>query len=294
LLAKGLLVMLLGIASTPVIAQLAIAQRVAPTQKASQTDAIAKQLLGQWQAKDPKSNAAFTFIFAPNNTLFVVLPAADGSSIALKAAYQINPTTQPMQLDIQVSPEEKAATIFEFTTEGKLRLALQGLTPGLPRPTEFKGNATVFAKTSEMTTLPENIQVVALETEKKKATQTVPIQYITVLSKAQQDYFLKHGKFAADVQELRIDTNLETENYRYQIVPQGDRTRSVTITAQPKNSGLPSYIGAVFATQANGKTITVGGICETNQPSTSPPAIPGAPTNGSSEIQCPAGSRFLR
>jgi hypothetical protein len=119
LLAKGLLVMLLGIASTPVIAQLAIAQRVAPTQKASQTDAIAKQLLGQWQAKDPKSNAAFTFIFAPNNTLFVVLPAADGSSIALKAAYQINPTTQPMQLDIQVSPEEKAATIFEFTTEGK-------------------------------------------------------------------------------------------------------------------------------------------------------------------------------
>lgn len=294
LLAKGLLVMLLGIASTSVVAQLAIAQTVAPTQNASQTNPIAKQLLGQWQAKDPKSNAAFTFIFAPDNTLFVVLPAADGSLIALKAAYQINPTTQPMQLDIQVSPEDKAATIFEFTTEGQLRLALEGLTPGLPRPTEFKGNGTLFAKTSEATTLPQNIQVVALETQKNKATQTVPIQYIAVLSKAQQNYFLKNGKFAADVQELRIDTNLETENYRYQIVPQGDRTQSVTITAQPKDSGLPSYIGAVFATQVNGKTTTVAGICETNQPSTSPPALPGAPANGSSEIQCPAGSRFLR
>lgn len=293
-LVKGLLTILLGIVSSPVVTQVAIAQPVTPTQNVSPTNPVAKQLLGQWQAKDPKSNAAFTFIFAPNNTLFVVLPAADGSSIALKAAYQINPTTEPMQLDIQVSPEEKAATIFEFTAEGQLRLALQGLTPGLPRPTEFKGNATVFAKTSEATTPPENIQVVALETQKTKATQTVPIQYITVLSKAQQDYFLKHGKFAADVQELRIDTNLETENYRYQIVPQGDRTRSVTITAQPKNSGLPSYIGALFATQVNGKTVTVGGICQSNQPSLSPPGVPSAPTNGSSEIQCPAGSRFLR
>ncbi len=98
--------MLLGIASTPVIAQLAIAQIVAPTQKASQTDAIAKQLLGQWQAKDPKSNAAFTFIFAPNNTLFVVLRSGDGSSIDLKGGYLIIPTSQPMHLDIQVCRED--------------------------------------------------------------------------------------------------------------------------------------------------------------------------------------------
>jgi hypothetical protein len=116
----------------------------------------------------PQIKRCLHIYFCANNTLFVVLPAADGSSIALKAAYQINPTTQPMQLDIQVSPEEKAATIFEFTTEGQLRLALQGLTPGLPRPTEFKGNATVFAKTSEMTTLPENIQVLRWRLKKRK------------------------------------------------------------------------------------------------------------------------------
>ncbi len=294
LLAKGFLAVLLGTLTTTYMTQLAIAQPVSATQNASQTNTINKQLLGQWQAKDPTSNAAFTFIFAPENTLFVVLPAADGSSVALKVAYQINPTTQPMQLDIQLSPEEKALTIFEFTTEGQLRLALNGLKPGLPRPTEFQGEATLFAKTSEATTLPENIQVIKLETQKNNARQSVPVQYITILNQAQQAYFLKNGKFAADVQELAIGTTLETEYYRYQIVPQGDRTQSVTLIAQPKESGLPSYIGAVFATQINGKTTTSAGICETTQPSTSPPATPTAPTTGSSEIKCPEGSRFLR
>jgi len=294
LLAKGFLAVLLGTLTTTSMTQLAIAQPVSATQNASQTNTINKQLLGQWQAKDPTSNAAFTFIFAPENTLFVVLPATDGSSVALKVAYQINPTTQPMQLDIQLSPEEKALTIFEFTADGQLRLILNGLKPGLPRPTEFQGEATLFAKTSEATTLPENIQVIKLETQKNNARQSVPVQYITVLNQAQQAYFLKNGKFATDVQELGIGTTLETEYYRYQIVPQGDRTQIVTITAQPKDSGLPSYIGAVFATQVNGKTTTATGICETTQPSTSPPATPTAPATGSSEIKCPEGSRFLR
>ena len=66
------------------------------------------------------------------------------------------------------------------------------------------------------------------------------------------------------------------------------------ITAVAKDAQLPSYTGAVFVTQVNGKMTPVAQICETAQPSTSPPAMPTAPTGSSSEIQCPAGSRSLQ
>jgi len=76
-------------------------------------------------------------------------------------------------------------------------------------------------------------------------------------------------------------------------VPQGDNTQSVMIAAQAKKSDLPSYTGAVFTTNVNGETTPVSQICETDKPSTSPPAMPVAPASGSSKIQCPAGSRPL-
>ncbi len=302
LIAKGLLVVLLGSLGTPVSTQRAIAQNAEPkaialtlsqTQDTSKKQPIAEQLLGRWQAKDPKSDKVFTFIFAPDGKLFVVLPTPNGSSVASKIAYQINPTTQPMQLDMVVSPSEKVLTIFELTPEGKLRVELQGLNPGQSRPTVFSSNSTLFEKISDATTVPTNVQTV--DTQKKKVEQNdVVKQFITILIKAQQGYFLKNEKFAINIKELGIISNLETEFYRYQIVPQKDNTQSVAIAAVPKNSELPSYIGAVFATKVNGKNTTATQICETDKPSTSPPAMPDASASGSSEIQCPAGSHPLR
>lgn len=301
-IAKGLLVLLLGTLGTPVSDQRAIARGAAPkaiaqtvpqTQDTSKSKPIAEQLLGRWQAKDPKSNKVFTFIFAPEGKLFVVLPTPNGSSVASKIAYQINPTTQPMQLDMVVSPNEKVLTIFELTPERKLRVELEDVNPGQTRPTDFSSKSTLFEKISEATTAPENVQTI--DNQKNKAGQNdVVKQYITILSRAQQAYYLEHGKFAADIKELGIIANLETEFYRYQILPQKDNKRSAAIAAVPKNSELPSYIGAVFVTQVSGKTTTVTQICESDKPSTSPPAMPTALASGSSEIQCPAGSHPLR
>lgn len=302
LIAKGLLVVLLGTLETPITTQRAIAQSTAPkaiaqtipqTQDTSKSKPIAEQLLGRWQAKDPKSDKVFTFIFAPEGKLFVVLPTPNGSSVASKIAYQINLTTQPMQLDMVVSPNEKVLTIFELTPERKLRVELEGLNPGQPRPTVFSSKSTLFEKISEATTVPENIQTI--DNSKKKVEQNnVVKQFISILIKAQQAYFLENGKFATDIKELGIISNLETEFYRYQIVPQKDNTQSVAIAAIPKNSELPSYIGAVFVTKVSAKTTTATQICETDKPSTSPPAMPTAPVSGSSEVQCPAGSHPLR
>ncbi len=294
LIAQGLLVGLLATLGTSVSAQPAGILTVAQTQDSAKISAIDRQLQGLWQTKDPKTGKVVTFIFAPNGQLFTVLPAPDGSSIAVKMSYKINPTTQPMQLDVIVSPEQTAMTIFQLTPEGKLRLELDGITPGKPRPASFSSTSTLFEKISQATTVPKDIQVIALETQKANAGQGVVKQYLTIVSQAQQAYYKEKGKFAANVEELGIVTNLETQQYRYQIVPQKDNRQSVMITAIAKNSNLPSYTSAVFATKVNGKTTTTAQICETDKPSTSPPAMPVPPTGSTAAVQCPAGSRPLR
>lgn len=294
-----LVVMLLG-ASTLVNTQKVLANDAAPIsqaqsspQNASQTDAIIKKLLGQWQTKDPKSNTQFTFIFTPENKLFMVLPASDGSLVALKLAYQINSATQPMQMDIQLDPEQKATTIFEFTTDGKLRLAIDGLTPETPRPTKFKGDETLFSRTSDATTLPANIKVIEPEVKKAKTPADEVKTYLAALTQVQQAHYREQGKFAATIEEVSIGLKTETDFYRYKFIPQKDDTKSIMITAEAKNAQLPSYTGAVFATQINGKNTAVAQICETEKPSTTPPIMPNAPITGSSEIKCPVGSRSL-
>ncbi len=290
-------VMLLGIAVTSVMTQKVIAsdaaQPVAQSQNASQTDAIVKKLLGQWQTRDPKSNTLFTFVFAPENKLFMVLTAPDGSLGAIKLAYQVNSATQPMQMDIQLSPEQKASTIFEFTSDGKLRIAIDGITPEAPRPAKFKGDETIFAKTSDATTLAANIKVIEPEVAKEKTPADEVKTYMSALTQVQQARYREQGKFASKIEDVSIGLKTETDFYRYKFVPQKDDTKSVMITAEAKTAQLPSYTSAVFATQMNGKKTTVAQICATETPSTKPPAMPSAPMASSSEIKCPAGSRSL-
>lgn len=298
-IAAGLLVALLGTLHTPVTAQPSIAQTPAPASTSSPTNTVAEQLLGQWQTQDPASGEKLMFIFAPEDTLFVVLPAPDGTSVALKVEYQINPTTQPMQLDIQLNPQENFATIFEFTPSGQLRLELEGLNPGQPRPTAFRPNTVVFEKTSQATTVPETIQVIEsatpenLNPQDAAQPQDEAKNYMYALAMVQQAHYREVGQFATTIEDVSIGLRTETESYRYRIIPQGNEKQSVMITAVAKTAQLPSYTGAVFVTQVNGETTTVAQICETEQPSTSPPAMPVAPTSGAATIQCPIGSRAL-
>lgn len=296
LIAKGMLFALLTTLASPILAQPTHTIKIAQVQDASQTDLVAKQLLGRWEAKDPTSNKVFTFIFAPEGNLFAVLPAPDGSSVALKVGYQINPKTKPMQLDIQLGPEQQALTIFEFTNDGKLRLDLDGLTPGKPRTAKFQPNAVLFNKVSEVTTVPENIQVIELKDSKSRVSQKPEDEakkYMYALTQVQQAHYKELGKFATKFEEVSVGLRTETESYRYKIISQGDNTQSVMMTAEAKNTTLPSYTSVVFVTTVNGQTKTVIQICETNQPSTEAPAMPAAPVSGSLEIKCPAGSRSL-
>ena len=259
----------------------------------SQTDPITQQLMGEWLASDPDSGESIRLIFAPDNQLFFILPSQDGSAVAIQVDYQIQTTTQPMHLDMALTPDQIALTIFELTPSGKLRLEFKDVTPGQPRPTAFSDTALLLAKTSDNTMVPEDISVIELEATANRSSQAIPMQYINLLNRAQQVYYLENGQFANTLQQLEIATNLETALYTYQIVPSSDRALGVAITARPKDQGLPSYIGSVFVTTVDGFETTVSGICQSEQPATSPPPMPIPPSADSMEIQCPAGSRLL-
>ncbi|NET60987.1 MAG: hypothetical protein F6K47_34115 [Symploca sp. SIO2E6] len=298
-----LMLALIGTVKAPLVnAQPAITSTVAQASEVAETDSIKNQLLGQWQARDPETDELVTFIFTPEARLLIVLPDKEGSAIAIQMGYEIDVTTQPMQLEVIANPEEVAQTIFELTDEGKLRLELDGIDPGQPRPTAFSSSATLFEKISDSTILPEDLQVVELETEKSRP--NIPTQFITILTQAQQAYYLENGKFAADVAELGIVTNLETEFYSYEIVPQGDShgsaigellTHSVAVIALPKpDTELPSYIGWLFITKIEGETTAIRRICKSEESSIDLSLMPTIVLGDSLEILCPAGFSLLR
>jgi uncharacterized protein (TIGR03067 family) len=126
------------------------------------TNPISQKLLGQWQSKDPASNMVLTFVFLPDGKLYILSPSSQ-KPMAVEFKYSINPTPQPMHLDVTVSKDQKKAlTIFEFTDIGQLRVQLDNTDPGKPRPTAFSETATLFTKVSDNTKLPENVKIIDL------------------------------------------------------------------------------------------------------------------------------------
>ncbi|HBB34719.1 MAG TPA: hypothetical protein DDZ80_19970 [Cyanobacteria bacterium UBA8803] len=126
------------------------------------------------------------------------------------------------------------------------------------------------------------------------AQQAEAQQYIDAVNLGQVAYYIAHtSKFAPTMDELGLGIPAETDNYRYQIVFQGNDTRKVIITAQAKDSRLKSYAGAVFIFSIGEAATAISGICETNEPSTSPPAWPTPPLRPTSGVLCPEGAHPL-
>jgi Type IV pilin-like G and H, putative len=274
---------------TPAIAQSSLTIAGIP---ASAEKTIAEKLLGYWEVEDPESGEKLGFIFTPKGKLFLILPPEHGQKNAIEMDYKINPTAKPMEMDVQINGDAPALTIFELTEEGKLRLEIDGVAPKKPRPEKFSDLASLLHKISEETKLPEDVELIVLDNPTKSG-QKVVLQYIKIINQAQEEYFQKQGKFAADIEELGIVTNLETENYRYQIVPQGDRTQSTMLTGTAKNADFPSYTSALIVTSIKGKNQVVAITCQTDQPSMTPPTMPIVSESDRTQFECPAGSHLL-
>ncbi|NET60669.1 MAG: hypothetical protein F6K47_32375 [Symploca sp. SIO2E6] len=293
LLASSLLIGLLSNINTTVNAQSAIAPVVAQSPNPATSDAVAKRLQGQWEFTEPSSGNKLLWIFTPIGELFMVLPYDADTRFALPLKYEIDPTPQPMHLNVTLPEEEqRVMTIFEFTAAGELRVQIEGTNPGEPRPTAFDSEATVFSKVDDATTLPPGVEIIDVEARLRKAQESEGKIYISSMNRAQQAYRLENEQFASNLQELGLGIESETEIYRYQILPQSDRASLVMMTATAKVPELRSYTGAVFV--VDGQATTVTAICETDQPSSTPPAMPTVPSQGSAGIQCPPGSHLIK
>lgn len=273
-----------------------IAQPSATPDNSSSPNELAPEakLRGQWQTKNPLSGKVLTFIFAPEGKLYIQLPTTSKPT-AQEFGYRIK-AAQPMQLDILFpGTDQVVKTIFEFTPTGEMRLQIAGTNPGDPRPSGFRPDATLLQKVSEVTTLPPDVEVQTIQMQLLQAQQKEGKIILASMNRAQQAYHLENNKFATTISELGLGIKPETDNYRYQIIAQKDSTGSVMMTATAKRSELRSYTGAVFAvkTQDNQDTLTIAGICETDKPSTTPPAMPKTPSDAEAKIECPAGSNLV-
>ncbi|MEX0271044.1 type IV pilin-like G/H family protein [Leptolyngbyaceae cyanobacterium UHCC 1019] len=121
-----------------------------------------------------------------------------------------------------------------------------------------------------------------------------PRQHVGTMLRAEQAYFLEYRKFTPSLNELQVGIPSESTNYRYALTLQDGSPQPVMITAVPKKPGLRSYTGVVFANGTGQADMTVTQICETKQPSPTPPVMPIAPQNISEPIPCPPGSQPLK
>lgn len=126
--------------------------------------------------------------------------------------------------------------------------------------------------------------------EVTRARESEGKSFVGAINRAQQAYRLENPEFATTMEELQVGLPTETKNYRIEIVPQPDPTRSVKITATARQDGIRSYTGAVFVLE-NGVTYAI--LCETDEPSQRPPEMPEMPTSASDRPLCPAGSSPL-
>lgn len=142
-----------------------------------------------------------------------------------------------------------------------------------------------------------------LSQQQEAARQAEGRQYLGAINRAQQAYYLENNQFADDLESLALGIPSETENYQFSIVPQADSSMSVAAIAQAKTDGTRSYSGAVFLvtlpTDESGaaEQTTLAILCETDEPSMTPPDIPEfdpAVNNIVAAIACPAGSRQIQ
>lgn len=279
-------------------------------QNPASINSSASRFVGQWRLKDYLP-IPLTVVFTQDGKLFVLLPSyltslvslfnpsvsGGGSVNAFEFRYKINSTTKPMSLDL-ISPgdNETVMTIFDFTSDGQLRIEWEGLLPGQPRPTEFSVGTIFLQKMSNTTLLPRNTQIIDLAQQKRQGQEAEGKQSIDSINNAQQASYMEKQKFGTKIDELGLDIKPDTETYSYQIVPQSGSIPSTMVTAKAKKPQLKSYTGAVFAFKVKDEltkeedTTLVSIVCGTDKPSTTPPAMPVAPKNAEEGIKCPAGS----
>ncbi|KAM3090683.1 type IV pilin-like G/H family protein [Phormidesmis sp. 146-35] len=270
-----------------------VAQIAKPSpDKSSRLSAVNQQLVGEWRGKEPgvRSNSLITLIFAPDGTLIASFMKGQ-EMVALRSRYELNTQTQPMQMRWLLGEMSKSSTIFEFAPDGRLRLERF---QDAKTPQKFEVD-TLMQKISDSTTFKPDAQ--AIKQVAGQSGEPEARRYLDLLTQAQQAYHFETRKFATSIAQLDLDLKLETADYRYQIVSQGDAAKQIRIVGRAKRPDLKSFTGAVFsvsevATLPGGYLSSL--VCQTIGPSELTPAMPKSPSFPFAEVRCPSGSESAR
>lgn len=158
LLASGLCLGVLSTLGLTIRSHSLLSPAVAEVAIASTKNVAADDVVGTWQG-EMKPGQMITWILTPDGKLFMTAPPfADEPQRALEMRYQVESSTKPMGLNIDLAQGATVMTIFEMTPEGQMLVQIAGTNPGEERPEEFN-NATVFKKVSNATTLPPDTQI---------------------------------------------------------------------------------------------------------------------------------------
>jgi hypothetical protein len=109
----------------------------------------------------------------------------------------------------------------------------------------------------------------------------------------QQAYYQANGEFATSAERLAIDIKLETPEYRYALITEGELAQTVVMTAAAKTAELPSYTGVVTVNITEGGAVALANLCKTDVPSTKPPRL-STPVTVGEGLKCPPGSSQVK
>ncbi|MEB3882847.1 type IV pilin-like G/H family protein [Lyngbya sp. CCY1209] len=131
-----------------------------------------------------------------------------------------------------------------------------------------------------------------LELPPLKQSDRAPLM-MRAIAVGQQAYYDHQGQFAGSVESLSAHLNLETESYLYAIETEGESAQTVVLTATAKTDDLPSYAGVMTAGATEGGVMMVANLCQTDEPSKTPPILSSIPVPGEG-LKCPPGSSPVR
>jgi hypothetical protein len=277
--------------------QIVTPQTIIPNNIIAQTPSSTPQevqdrLAGQWELQGWLGTSINVVITAqgrgfvlPNRLLFY---GFQSNPIAYEFSYQLNNTTQPMQVDIVQPMDKPIKTIFEFTNDGRLRVEIMGIKAGESRPTEFTIGALFLSRVSNITTLPRNTEIANSLEARVRSKEDEGRSNINLILRVQQAYFLEKETFTTDIEKLGLlfEDN-ESNNYTYQM--RGSLQQAVLVTATAKVAGLRSFAGVVFVVKEGDTNTFKTEICETIEPSMESPSSPLLLNR--EEIICAPGSR---
>ncbi len=92
--------------------------------------------------------------------------------------------------------------------------------------------------------------------------------YLKRMNQAQEEFYQRNKRFAGSLEELERSANVIARSYSYAYRLRVGKTS--LISAIPRESGLKSYVGAVFPTTAKPESV----ICQTIKPSMQAPSKP--------------------